>query len=182
MGLLHDLTQRPYSQKKPRSSSSTGNGIAYEECRTKLSQRVSIHVGVWTRKKHGDADSFRKCIQDAAKETLPVLMRWKEFAFAYVEARSAYNSECVARSAGDFNQEKHLSRDTGEAMRDEQAGFRPGRSTIDQTLNELSTLFIEAVFSTHSAPMELPGEFFRLLDDMNQRGTAAHTTRIYNTV
>ncbi|KAK6735994.1 hypothetical protein RB195_018954 [Necator americanus] len=36
-----------------------------EECRTKLRQRVSIHVGVRTRKKLCDADSFTNCIQDS---------------------------------------------------------------------------------------------------------------------
>ncbi|KAK6750878.1 hypothetical protein RB195_002693 [Necator americanus] len=52
-----------------------------DECRTKFRQRVSIHVGVRTRKKLSDADSFTKCTQDAAR---------------------------AARSAGDFNQEKRL--------------------------------------------------------------------------
>ncbi|KAK6742342.1 hypothetical protein RB195_009920 [Necator americanus] len=73
-------------------------------------QRVSIHVGVRTRKKFSDADSFTKCIQDAARETLPVLLPRKKFAFASAQTKSTYNSVCVARSAGDFNQEKRLRR------------------------------------------------------------------------
>ncbi|KAK6763285.1 hypothetical protein RB195_023842 [Necator americanus] len=79
-------------------------------CRTKFRQRVSIHVGVRTRKKLSDADSFTKRIQDAARETLPVLLPRKKFAFASAETKSTYNSVCVARSAGDFNQEKCLRR------------------------------------------------------------------------
>ncbi|KAK6750170.1 hypothetical protein RB195_002267 [Necator americanus] len=85
-------------------------GLKDEECRTKFRQRVSINVGVRTRKKLSDADSFAKCIHDAAKETLPVLLPWKKFAFASAEAKSTYNSVCVARSTGDFNQEKRLRR------------------------------------------------------------------------
>ncbi|KAK6735558.1 hypothetical protein RB195_018647 [Necator americanus] len=80
-------------------------GLKDDECRTKFRQRVSIHVGVRTRKKFSDADSFTKCIQDAARETLPVLLPRKKFAFASAEAKSTYNSVCVAHSA-DFNQEK----------------------------------------------------------------------------
>ncbi|KAK6734649.1 hypothetical protein RB195_018064 [Necator americanus] len=85
-------------------------GLKDDECRTKFRQRVSIHVGVRTRKKLSDADSFTKCIQDAARETFPVLLPRKKFAFASAETKSTYNSVCVARSAGDFNQEKRLRR------------------------------------------------------------------------
>ncbi|KAK6765154.1 hypothetical protein RB195_025190 [Necator americanus] len=52
-------------------------GLKDEECRTELRQRVSIHVGVRTKKKLSDGDSFTKCIQDAARETLPVLLPQK---------------------------------------------------------------------------------------------------------
>ncbi|KAK6738361.1 hypothetical protein RB195_020463 [Necator americanus] len=82
-------------------------GLKDDECRTKF--RVSIHVGVRTRKKLSDADSFAKCIQDAAGETLPALLPRKKSAFASAETKSTYNSVCVARSA-DFNQEKRLRR------------------------------------------------------------------------
>ncbi|KAK6763341.1 hypothetical protein RB195_023877 [Necator americanus] len=85
-------------------------GLKDDECRRKFRQRVSIHVGVQTRKKLSDADSFTKCIQDAARETLPVLLPRKKFAFASAETKSTYNSVCAARSAGDFNQEKRLRR------------------------------------------------------------------------
>ncbi|KAK6759312.1 hypothetical protein RB195_021107 [Necator americanus] len=99
-----------------------------DECRTKFRQRVSIHVGVRTKKKLSDADSFTNCIQDAARETLPVLLPRKKFAFASPETKSTYNSGnfrerllaaswmhfvkelCVARSTGDFNQEKRHRR------------------------------------------------------------------------
>ncbi|KAK6725954.1 hypothetical protein RB195_004333 [Necator americanus] len=47
---------------------------------------------------------------DDARETLPVLLPQKKFAFASAETKSTYNSVCVARSAGDFNQEKRLRR------------------------------------------------------------------------
>ncbi|KAK6726427.1 hypothetical protein RB195_004629 [Necator americanus] len=85
-------------------------GLKDDECRRKFRQRVSIHVGVRTRKKLSDADSFTKCIQDAARETLPVLLPRKKFVFASAETKSTYNSVCVARSGGDFNQEKRLRR------------------------------------------------------------------------
>ncbi|KAK6761544.1 hypothetical protein RB195_022565 [Necator americanus] len=81
-----------------------------DECRTKFRQRVSIHIGVRTRKKLSDADSFTKCIQDAARETLPALLSRKQFPYASAETKSTYNSVRVARSAGDFNQEKRLRR------------------------------------------------------------------------
>ncbi|KAK6762482.1 hypothetical protein RB195_023271 [Necator americanus] len=74
-------------------------GLKDGECRTKFRQCVSIHVGVRTRKKFSDADSFIKSIQDAARETLPVLLPRKKFAFAFAETKSTYNSVCVARSA-----------------------------------------------------------------------------------
>ncbi|KAK6734686.1 hypothetical protein RB195_018087 [Necator americanus] len=83
-------------------------GLKDDEYRRKFRQRVSIHVGVRTRKKLSDADSFTKCIQVAAMETLPVLLPRKKFAFASAETKSTYNFVCVARSAGDFNQEKRL--------------------------------------------------------------------------
>ncbi|KAK6763441.1 hypothetical protein RB195_023947 [Necator americanus] len=67
-------------------------GLKDDECRRKFRQRVSIHVGVWTRKKLSDADSSTKCIQDAARETLPVLLPRKKFAFAPAETKSTYNS------------------------------------------------------------------------------------------
>ncbi|KAK6761829.1 hypothetical protein RB195_022787 [Necator americanus] len=85
-------------------------GLKDDECRTKFRQRVSIHVGVRTRKKLSDADSFTKNIQDAAGETLPVLLPRKKFSFASAEEKSTYNSVCVACNAGDFNQEKRLRR------------------------------------------------------------------------
>ncbi|KAK6758098.1 hypothetical protein RB195_015736 [Necator americanus] len=85
-------------------------GLIDEECRTNFRQSVSIHVGVRTRKKLCDADTFTNCIQDAAKEILLVQMPWKKFGFASAETRSTYNSVCVARSTGDLNQEKRLRR------------------------------------------------------------------------
>ncbi|KAK6728919.1 hypothetical protein RB195_006157 [Necator americanus] len=47
---------------------------------------------------------------DAARDTLPVILPRKKFAFASVETKSKYNSVYAARSAGDFNQEKRLRR------------------------------------------------------------------------
>ncbi|KAK6762918.1 hypothetical protein RB195_023575 [Necator americanus] len=85
-------------------------GLKDDECRRKFRQRVSIHVEVRARKKLSDADSFTNCIQDAARETLPVLLPRKKFALASAETKSTYNSVCVARSASDFNQEKRLRR------------------------------------------------------------------------
>ncbi|KAK6762080.1 hypothetical protein RB195_022977 [Necator americanus] len=86
-----------------------------------------------------------------------------------------------------------------ETTRDEQAGFRPGRSTIDQVFivrrvieiwqryskpMQLAFLDFEAAFdSPHRGRLlnalradGVPGKFVRLLDDMNQRTTAAVRT------
>ncbi|KAK6760388.1 hypothetical protein RB195_021743 [Necator americanus] len=66
-------------------------GLKNEECRTNFRQ-----------------DSFTKCIQDAAGETLPALLPRKKFAFASAEPKSTCNSVCV--DTGDFNQERRLRR------------------------------------------------------------------------
>ncbi|KAK6764435.1 hypothetical protein RB195_024669 [Necator americanus] len=86
-----------------------------------------------------------------------------------------------------------------EATRVEQAGFRPGRSTIDQVFvvrkvkkfweryskpMQLAFLDFEAAFdSPHRGRLVnalradgVPGKFVRLLDDMNQRTTVAVRT------
>ncbi|KAK6760649.1 hypothetical protein RB195_021925 [Necator americanus] len=52
-------------------------GLKDEECRTKFRQCVSLHAEVRTRKKLSDADHFTKCIQEAARETFPVLLPWR---------------------------------------------------------------------------------------------------------
>ncbi|KAK6734569.1 hypothetical protein RB195_018015 [Necator americanus] len=103
-------------------------GLKDDECRRKFRQRVSIHVGVRTRKKLSDADSFTKCIQDAAMETLPVLLQRKKFAFASAETKSTYNSVCVARSAGDFNQEKRLRRKVRHQLQQDRDNERTSRA------------------------------------------------------
>ncbi|KAK6763121.1 hypothetical protein RB195_023725 [Necator americanus] len=81
-------------------------------------------------------------------------------------------------------------------MHDEQAGFRPGRSTINQVFiarrvieiwgryskpMQLAFLNFEVAFESfhRGRPLEalradgVPGKFVRLLDDMNQQRTAA---------
>ncbi|KAK6728223.1 hypothetical protein RB195_005708 [Necator americanus] len=66
-----------------------------------------------------------------------------------------------------------------ETTRDEQVGFPPGRSTIDQMF-----IISKAAFdSPHRGRLlkalradGVPGKFVRLLDDMNQRTTAAVRT------
>ncbi|KAK6757199.1 hypothetical protein RB195_015180 [Necator americanus] len=86
-----------------------------------------------------------------------------------------------------------------ETTRDEQAGFRPGRPTIDQVFivrrvieiwqryskpMQLAFLDFEAAFgSPHRGRLlnalcacGVPGKFVRLLDDMNQRTAAAVQT------
>ncbi|KAK6761327.1 hypothetical protein RB195_022403 [Necator americanus] len=83
---------------------------ALQETRMRDRPVISIENYTRTRKKLSDADSFTKRIQHAAGETLPVLLPRKKFAFASAETKSTYNSVCVARSAGDFNQEKRLRR------------------------------------------------------------------------
>ncbi|KAK6764572.1 hypothetical protein RB195_024771 [Necator americanus] len=73
-------------------------------------QRVSINIELRTKKRVDEADSSTKCIQDAAKKTLPVFAPRKKFAFASAETVSMYSSACVARTTGDFSQEKRLRR------------------------------------------------------------------------
>ncbi|KAK6737021.1 hypothetical protein RB195_019611 [Necator americanus] len=83
-------------------------GLKDDECRRKFRQRVSIHVGVRTRKKLSDAHSFTKCIQDAARETLPVLLPRK--------------------NAGDFNQEKRLRRKLRRQLQQDRDNERTSRA------------------------------------------------------
>ncbi|KAK6762795.1 hypothetical protein RB195_023486 [Necator americanus] len=71
----------------------------YEESST-----PSAHVAE-TRKK-----LCEKQIQDAAKKTHPVIEPKKKLAFASAKTKSTCNSVYVARSTGDFNQEKRLRR------------------------------------------------------------------------
>ncbi|KAK6757198.1 hypothetical protein RB195_015179 [Necator americanus] len=72
-------------------------GMKDDECRRKFRQRVSIHVGVRTRKKLSDADSFTNCIHDAARETLPLLLPQKKFAFASAETKTQVQF-CMCRA------------------------------------------------------------------------------------
>ncbi|KAK6762879.1 hypothetical protein RB195_023545 [Necator americanus] len=94
---------------------------------------------------------------------------------------------------------ERLIKHRGETTRDEQAGFRPARSTIEQVFivmrvieiwkwyskpMQLAFLDFEAAFDfPHQGhPLnelhtdELPGKLVRLLDDMNQRTTVAVPT------
>ncbi|KAK6756431.1 hypothetical protein RB195_014692 [Necator americanus] len=63
-----------------------------------------------TRRKLCDADSSKKCIQDAANETFPVLVPRNKFALAPAETRSTYDFVCATSTTGDFNQEIRLIR------------------------------------------------------------------------
>ncbi|KAK6763048.1 hypothetical protein RB195_023663 [Necator americanus] len=83
-------------------------GLKDEEYRTNFRQHVSIHVGVRTRKKLSDADSFTKCIQDAANKTLPVLLPRK--------------------NAGDFNQEERLRRKLRRQLQQDRDNERTSRT------------------------------------------------------
>ncbi|KAK6745274.1 hypothetical protein RB195_011786 [Necator americanus] len=69
-----------------------------------LSFKIRFHKG------NREVPLQPKIDMDAARETLPVLLPRKKFAFASAKTKSTYNSVCVARSAGDFNQEKRLRR------------------------------------------------------------------------
>ncbi|KAK6734487.1 hypothetical protein RB195_017962 [Necator americanus] len=102
-------------------------GLKDKECRTKFRQRVPIHVGVRTTKKFSDADSFTMCIQDTARETLPLLLPRKKFAFASTEAKSTYNSVRVARNPGEFNQEKRLRRKLRRQLQEDRENERKSR-------------------------------------------------------
>ncbi|KAK6761763.1 hypothetical protein RB195_022734 [Necator americanus] len=84
-------------------------GLKDEESRTNFCQRV---YSCWStdQEELSDVFSFTKCIQDAAKETLPVEMPRKKFVFVSAETKFTYNSVFVACSTGDFNQEKRPKR------------------------------------------------------------------------
>ncbi|KAK6761013.1 hypothetical protein RB195_022182 [Necator americanus] len=77
------------------------------ECRKKFELRSTLDYGLGRKTM---TEYFNKCIQDAAKETLPVLTLRKKFTFASVETISTYNSVCVARKTGDFSRKKRLRR------------------------------------------------------------------------
>ncbi|KAK6744927.1 hypothetical protein RB195_011566 [Necator americanus] len=82
--------------------------VSSGEFRRKFRQRVSVHVGVRTKKEPCDVDSFTKYIQYAARKTLPHQMLQKSFAFASAKTRSAHYPVSVARSACDFKEEDRL--------------------------------------------------------------------------
>ncbi|KAK6749533.1 hypothetical protein RB195_001881 [Necator americanus] len=71
-------------QHHPKLSSA---GLEEDECRRKFSQRVSINILLPTKKRADNANSFTKCIQDAAKKKLAVSTPRKKFAFASAETR-----------------------------------------------------------------------------------------------
>ncbi|KAK6736056.1 hypothetical protein RB195_018997 [Necator americanus] len=74
--------------------------------RTKDAERNSANVCLFTmeyRPGRSFADSFTKCMQDAAMQTLPVR---KNFAFRTAETRSKYNSVRVARIRMDLKSER----------------------------------------------------------------------------
>ncbi|KAK6747969.1 hypothetical protein RB195_000899 [Necator americanus] len=75
-------------EEKDTSSTEDMTFLKAEEWRTKFRQRVSIQVGVRTRKKLCSADSFIKCIKDATKEPLPVLGLEKKLDFVSGEQGS----------------------------------------------------------------------------------------------
>ncbi|KAK6730068.1 hypothetical protein RB195_006868 [Necator americanus] len=83
-------------------------GLKDDGCRKKFRQGVSINIGLQTKKRVDDADSFTKCIQDAAKKTLLVSTP-KKNASASAETRPTFNSACVART-GDFTEGERLRR------------------------------------------------------------------------
>ncbi|KAK6731206.1 hypothetical protein RB195_007582 [Necator americanus] len=98
-------------QKKYRGAQHQPNldlaSLKKEECR-KFRQRVLINIGLRTRKKVDDADSFTKCIHDTAKYSWSQ-RRGRSWPLR-LETKSTYNSVCVARITGDFNWEKRLRR------------------------------------------------------------------------
>ncbi|KAK6734563.1 hypothetical protein RB195_018011 [Necator americanus] len=69
-------------------------GVKDGKCRTNF--RVCLFMLKYGLGRSFDADSFTKCTQDAARETLTVQMPRKNFAFASAETRFTYNSVCVA--------------------------------------------------------------------------------------
>ncbi|KAK6743212.1 hypothetical protein RB195_010461 [Necator americanus] len=253
-------------------------GLKDDECKRKFRQHVPIHVGVRTRKKLSDADSFtkrklrRQLQQDGDNEWTSRAMEFEKAwedrnprkAYALLKQYSgkmkdvpmssallmgptyAVNEEpptesevlvCIqkmknGKSGGDdgisaemlkylppsgiriieesvccvlLAQERiitdRLIKHREETTRDEQAGLRPGPSTIDHVFivrrvieiwqryskpMQLAFLDFEAAFdSPHRGRIlnalradGVPGKFVHLLDDMNQRTTAAVRTPV----
>ncbi|KAK6761000.1 hypothetical protein RB195_022175 [Necator americanus] len=98
-------SHRPHHQPKIDLAS-----LRNEECRKKFRQRVSINIGLRTRKTVERCDSFTKCIKDASKKTSLVSAPMKKFTFAFAETIPTYNSVFVARTTGDFRKGKRLGR------------------------------------------------------------------------
>ncbi|KAK6746500.1 hypothetical protein RB195_000021 [Necator americanus] len=67
-----------------------------------------MNIGLRNKNKVDDTDSSTKCIRDAARKNLSVSLGGRTF--AYAETISTYNSVCVARTTGEFSQEKRLTR------------------------------------------------------------------------
>ncbi|KAK6760836.1 hypothetical protein RB195_022050 [Necator americanus] len=79
------------------------------------------------------ADSYTKCMQDAARETPSVLMPRKKFAFASTETKSTYNSVCVVRSTGDFNHEKRPRRKSRHELQQDRDNEWTSREVLEKT-------------------------------------------------
>ncbi|KAK6741452.1 hypothetical protein RB195_009361 [Necator americanus] len=152
-------------------------GLKDDECRTKFRQRVSIHVGGRARKKPSDADSFTKCIQDAARETLPVLLPRKRFAFASAETKSTYNYVCVARSAGDFNQVKSSRRKLRRQLQQDRDNERTSRAMeFEKAWEDRNSRKAYALLKQHSGKMK---RCFPVLNTANEVAVGEATLPIW---
>ncbi|KAK6734272.1 hypothetical protein RB195_017822 [Necator americanus] len=71
-----------------------------------------------------------------------------------------------------------LNKHREETTRDEQAGSRPGRSTIDQVfiVRRVNRVRLSSPGTSSQRADGVPGKFVRLLDGMNQRTAAAVRT------
>ncbi|KAK6737358.1 hypothetical protein RB195_019826 [Necator americanus] len=154
--------------------------------------QISLHVGVRTRRKLSDADFFTKCIQNAARETLAVLLLRKKLAFASAETKSTYNSVCAVRSTGQGKRvwegvEGHEDTWKASALLKQYSGKMKRCSPALNTGNGavvVTFLVCEAAFdSPHRGRLRnalradgVTGKLVCLLDDMHERTTAAVRT------
>ncbi|KAK6762582.1 hypothetical protein RB195_023345 [Necator americanus] len=196
-------------------------GLKDEEYKTKSCQREFIHGGMRIKKKLYDADSSTKSNfiheKEAPEKEVDSSTATKSEGRTDVKSKTRYHNSasqeiirhgpkelsknlfaaCYVQGSGaHYPGPTHLTPRRNNAR---QAGFGPGRSTIDLVFivrrvieiwqryskpMQLAFLDFEAAFdSSHLGHLlnalradGVPGKFVRLLDDMNQRTTAAVRT------
>ncbi|KAK6741453.1 hypothetical protein RB195_009360 [Necator americanus] len=115
--------------------------------------------------------------QDAARETLPVLLPRKRFAFASAETKSTYNYVCVARSAGDFNQVKSSRRKLRRQLQQDRDNERTSRAMeFEKAWEDRNSRKAYALLKQHSGKMK---RCFPVLNTANEVAVGEATLPIW---